>query len=170
MAKHEVKCAICGEVFDLNKIQGVRHGARRYAHQSCYPAGEIVPLPQVDNDLQALNDYIAKIYGEKANYPLIKKQIKKFQEQGFTLSGILKSLIYFYDVKGNSIEKSNGGIGICEYVYQDAYNYYLSLFLAKQANEQVEPLEHKVREVTIKPPKPIKKKKLFKFLEEDENE
>ena len=171
MAKHEVKCAVCGKIFDLNKEQGVKFNARRYAHQTCYPEGELVPLPQVDNDLQKLNDYIAKIYGDKANYPLIKKQIKKFQEQGYSLSGILKSLVYFYEVKGNSIEKSNGGIGICEYVYQDAYNYYLALFMAQQANEQVAPLEHKIREVTIKPPKAIKKKRLFKFLEEDdENE
>ena len=45
-AAHKVKCAICGEIFDLNKIQGVRHGARRYAHQECYPEGELVPLPE----------------------------------------------------------------------------------------------------------------------------
>ena len=37
MAKHEVKCPICGEIFDTNKIQAVRYGMRRYAHAACDP-------------------------------------------------------------------------------------------------------------------------------------
>jgi hypothetical protein len=45
----------------------------------------------------------------------------------YTYSGIHRSLEYFYEVKGNSLDKANGGIGIVPFVYQDAYNYYYSL-------------------------------------------
>lgn len=170
MAKHEVKCAVCGKIFDLNKEQGVRFNARRYAHQACYPEGELVPLPQEDKDLIDLKEYIAQLFKEP-NWAMITKQIKKYTtEDGYSLSGIKKSLIYFYEIKGNKIDKSNNAIGIVPFVYNDAKNYYLALFMAQHANEQVAPLEQKVREVTIKPPKAIKKKRLFKFLEEDEEE
>ena len=43
--------------------------------------------------------------------------------------------MYFLEVKGNTVEKCNGGIGIIEYCYQDAYNYYLSIYLAQQNND-----------------------------------
>lgn len=153
---HVVKCSICGQSFDRDKIQAVRTGARRYAHLSCDPNNtDLVPLviKETDNpDYIKLMDYIKKIYGDKANYPLIKKQIKKYtEEQKYSLSGILKSLVWFYDVKHNSVDGSNGGIGIVEYCYQDAYNYYLALFIAQQANAD-KVLDNEIKEVTIAPP------------------
>ena len=32
---HMVKCAICGEKFDRDKIECVTYGTRRYAHLKC---------------------------------------------------------------------------------------------------------------------------------------
>ena len=37
---HMVICTVCGKRFDRDKIQAVKSGARRYAHQSCMPDGE----------------------------------------------------------------------------------------------------------------------------------
>lgn len=178
--KHNVKCAICGETFDLNSIQGVKHGARRYAHQTCYPTGEIVPLPDVskeDSELQELKDFIKDLYGTNANWILIMKQINSFTsekdnngKQRYTYSNIKKTLEYFYKVKGNSIESSRGGIGIVPYVYNDAYNYYFDLWLAQQQNKNIdiELYIPQVKEIIIPPPEPtIKKRKLFKFLDEE---
>ena len=100
----------------------------------------------------------------------LKKQIKQFTtENKYSLSGILKSLIYWYDVKGNSIDKSGGGLGIVPYIYQDAYNYYLALFLAQQANEN-KTLTTEVKEITIKPPKKRGSKQQFFDLGEWEDE
>ena len=48
---------------------------------------------------------------------------------------MLKALIYFYEVKGNSVEKANGGIGIIPWIYKDAYNYYYDLWMIKQRNK-----------------------------------
>jgi hypothetical protein len=81
-----------------------------------------------------------------------------------------KALTYFYEIKGNSIEKANGGIGIIPYIYKDAYNYYYSLWLARQKNENkvVETYIPEVKEIIIAPPKrKIKKRNLFTFLDEE---
>lgn len=171
---HYVICKVCGERFDRDVVQAVKVGARRYAHQTCFPTGEIVPLPQKDPDLVELEEYITKLLGKDYNQARVKKQIKDFKEENhFSYSGILKSLVYFYEVKGNSIDKANGGIGIVPFVYQDAYNYYYDLFMAQSRNEQkdVADIVSKTREITIRPPEKPINKRFFNFLDEEvENE
>ena len=171
MAKHLVKCAICGEQFDTNLIQAVRHGARRYAHYSCYPSGELVPLgEEADPELQKLKDYIDKLFGDKVNWALVQKQIKKYKEENnYSYSGMLKSLIYFYEIKGNpkDPEKGQGGIGIVPFCYQDAYNYYYSLFIA-QNNNKDKTLVTKIKEIFIKPPRMRGTKQKFFNLGDEE--
>ena len=169
---HLVICSVCGCKFDRDKIQAVKSGARRYAHYDCFPSGELVPLPESSKenpDLIKLKEYINQKYGKTANWALINKQIKIFTtENGYSLSGILKSLVYFYDIKHNSVEQSNGGIGIVPFCYQTAYDYYYSLFIAQNQNEgkDIKEVTSRVREITIPLPKIEKKKRLFKFLEE----
>lgn len=175
MAKHIVKCLVCGESFDLNSIQGVKASKTRYAHQKCFPKGELVPMTgstEKDPDAKALNDCISKIYGKKANWVLIKKQIKEYIDKGYTLKGIKTTLIYFYEVKKNDAEKSNGGIGIVPYVYQEAYDYYYQIWEAQQrAARGIEKLSTmQTSSVTIKPPQPQRPPhKLFKSLNNEES-
>ena len=78
-----------------------------------------------------------KLFKEDYINPRIRKQINDFMTTyNYTYSGMLKALIYFYDVKGNSIEKSHGGIGIIPYIYKDAYNYYYQLWEAQERNKE----------------------------------
>ena len=162
MAKKMCICKICGKQFDRNAEQAVIAGPRRYAHQKCLPTGELVPMENpIDPELDKLNNYIINLLGKDYNAARVKKQIKDFKEQGMSYSGMLKSLIYFYEVKGNSKEKANGGIGIVPFVYKDAYNYYYDLFMAQQINENKKPFIERVREIIIKPPKVEKPVKLF---------
>lgn len=168
MAKHVIKCAICGNSFDTNSIQAVRHGARRYAHYECYPEGELVPMEvKVDknSELNELKDYINKLYGKKANWAIITKQIKDYHKNyDYSYSGILKTLKYFYEVQNHSIEDSNGGIGIVPYTYDAAYDYYYKIYLGQQANQTAE-IKREVAEVTVDLSASRKRKiKLFKFL------
>ena len=172
MAKHIVKCPKCGESFDTNLIQAVKISARRYGHATCYPdIKDFVPMEQSqqDPDLIKLKNYIDKKYGDKAKWPLINRQIKIFtKDKGYSLSGILKSLVWFYDIKGNSIEGSNGGIGIAEYAYQDAYNYYYNLFIAQNQNKDKD-IAHiitKTKEITIPLPQITLNKRLFNLDDE----
>ena len=104
--------------------------------------------------------------------PRVRKQINEFiNKYNYSYSGIYRSLEYFYEIKGNSKEKANGGIGIVPYVYQDAYNYYYNLWLAKERNKgkDVKEFIPKTIEVKIPPPqRKIKVKKKFTFLDEEE--
>lgn len=173
MAKHIVKCAKCGIAFDTNTTQAVKISARRYGHASCFPDNkDLVPLENnVENlDLIKLKEYITSKYGDKARWPLINKQIKDYLAKGYSLSGILKSLIWFYDIKGNNIDNSNGGIGIVDFCYQDSFNYYYSLFLAQSQNENkdIKEFTTKIKEITIPLPHIQEKKRLFNLEEEEE--
>lgn len=173
-AKHMVKCPVCQQMFDLNTEQGVRYSARRYAHYKCYPQGELIPLPEPeDADLKKLKDYAKQLLGKEYNAARVNKQIKDFKkEYNYSYSGMLKSLVYFYEVKGNSVDKANGGIGIVPFIYQDAYNYYLALFNAQQNNKDKDVIKYtsQIKEITIKPPVADIKKHYFKFLEDDLDE
>ena len=170
---HYVICSICGKRFNRDVHQAVKTGARRYAHIECKPDGEIVPLPERDPDLIKLEDYIQKLLGDDYNKARVNKQIKTFQEEyNYSLSGILKSLVYFYEVKGNSKDKANGGIGIVPFVYKDAYNYYYDLFVAQQQNnhKDILTMTSKVKEVVIPPPRIILPKRFFNLDDEVDNE
>ena len=99
-----------------------------------------------------------KLLGENYINPRVRKQLNQYvEEYNYTYSGMLKALIYFYEVKGNSVEKANGGIGIIPWIYKDAYNYYYNLWMIKQRNE----------DKNIPQRKPYKKN-LFSFLDEEE--
>ena len=140
---HYVVCSVCGKKFNRDIVQAVKSGVRRYAHYECKPDGELIPLlekpkseSKKDEDLTKLKNYIKELYGDRANWALINKQLKDFQsEYNYSLSGILKSLIWFYEIKGNNLEKSNGGIGIVPFAYQSARDYYYALWVAQQQNE-----------------------------------
>ena len=125
MKKHIVKCPYCNKEFDTIQEEFVQLG-RRYAHKSCFDnAGGASPYKKdsklikkkaagaADSDLKELKEYINELYGNSANWAMITKQIKTFQkEYNYTYSGMLKTLKYFYEIKGGSKEKSNGTIGM----------------------------------------------------------
>lgn len=186
MAKHLVKCLYCSETFDANQEEFIQI-KRRYAHKNCYEAAGCQPPPpakrktttkakssapkQEDPDLKALKDYIQQLFGDNANWAMITKQIKTYREEnGYSYSGILKSLIFFYEVKHGSREKANGAIGIVPFTYQAAYNYYLDIFLANQQNENKDFVQT-IKEYSIRPPKMRgTKRRLFNLGGEDEKQ
>lgn len=170
---HYVICSICGKKFNRDVVQAVRTGARRYAHVECDKDNkDLVPLEQKaeDPDLIELKNYINKKFGKSANWAQINRQIKIYTtENNYSLSGILKSLVYFYDIKNNPIEKANGAIGIVPFVYNDAYNYYFSLFVAQTANEEknIQKIISKTKEITICPPQITLPKRFFNLNDEE---
>lgn len=172
---HYCICPKCSQKFDRDKIQAVQVAARRYGHATCYPDNkDFIPLiktKEEDEDYIKLMDYINQLFGKNANYAQIKRQLKIYTEENkYSYSGIMKSLIYFYEIKGNSINKANGALGIVPFVYNDAYNYYYNLFMAQQANKD-KTLITKIKEIIIKPPKSNNiKKKLFNLGEETDEE
>ena len=170
---HIVKCYYCGQSFDRDKEEFVKVNSRRYAHKKCAENIEEAQS-QEDKDKQALEEYIMKLFKTDFVNPMIQKQIKEFRtEYNYSYSGILKALVYFYEIKHNSIEKANGRISIVPYVYQQAYRYYFSLWQAQQKNsgKQIELYTPKIREIVISvPERKVKKRKKFSFLDEEEKE
>lgn len=167
---HNVKCPICGKTFDRDKVPFVQVSARRYAHKECSMSEDERKAQEI-KDKEELDNYIMSLFKMTYVDARIQKQIKKYvDENNYTYSGIKKALVYFFEIKGNSVEKANGGIGIVPYVYQQAYNYYYSLWLAQQKNEDkvVEEYVPIVKEIIIPvPERKVRKRPLFSFLDEE---
>ena len=168
MAKHLVKCFYCGQTFDANIEPFAKPRANRYAHAACHDQAESNKT-QEERDYEALVEYIKALFGNPN--PRVWKQLKEYKDEyGYSYSGILKTLIWWYDIRHNDIEKANGGIGIVPYVYNDACDYYYALYLAQIANEDkdIEHLQMRVKEFTIETPQPQRRPpRLFKFEEEE---
>jgi len=82
---------------------------------------------------------------------------------------MLKSLKWFYEIKRNNKESSNGRIGIIPYIYEDAKKYYYNLYLAQQRNKDVKEYRLEVKEIVIASPRMyIAPPKLFDLGEEEE--
>lgn len=168
---HYVTCAICKLKFDRDKYPAVLVSSRRYAHASC--AGQLSPEKEKEQkDLQALETYIIKLFQLEHMDGRITLQIKKYMQDHpeYTYSGIKRTLEYFYEIKGNSIAKANGGIGIVPWVYEEAKRYFYNQWLLSQKNADKDIVSYvpKINEIIIKPPvREPKKRKVFTFLDEE---
>ena len=171
---HYVTCAICRERFDRDKYPAVLISSRRYAHATC--AGTLSPEDeQKEKDRKALENYIIKLFNLEHMDGRITLQIQKYLQDhpDYTYSGIRRTLEYFYEVKKNSLDKANGGIGIVPWVYEEAKRYYYNQWLLSQKNAEkdIEQYVPKVREIIIQPPKRNpKKRRIFTFLDEETEE
>lgn len=168
---HIVTCVYCKEKFDRDKVSTTQISARRYAHKDCADKYK-VEKTQEEIDLEQLEKYIMNLFNEPYINVKIRKQLKDYRkEYKYTYSGMLKTLTYWYEVKGNSIEKANGGIGIIPYVYDSACQYYYSLYLIKLSNENKNIKNYKPKEkiIEISSPKIIPYKKIKLFNLDDNN-
>lgn len=172
MAKHLVKCLYCGQQFDANQEPFVQL-QRRYAHKECADKEALRQARERSNE-QILEDYIKYLYQTETLDPKIQKQIQKLindKTANYTYSGIQKALEYFYEIKKNPIDRRNPTIGIISWVYNEAKQYYYSLWLAQQKNrdKDISSYVPDVREVVIKPPqRKTKRRKLFSFLDRED--
>lgn len=133
-------------------------------------AHEPPPADPIKESLNSLRDYINEKYRETANWPLIQKQINKFHAPpyNYSYSGMEKTLRYFYDIQHNNYLSSNGGIGIVEYTFNQARDYYQKIYEAQKANEQ-KVFIHQVKEYIIKPPKEKNICRQISWGDNDEN-
>ena len=171
-----VTCIYCKQIFNKQEEEFKLFSNGKYAHQKCFDLEQVRELTEQEK----LEKYIMQLFNTDYVYAKIQKQIKDYiTNYGYTYSGIHKALVYYYEVKGNKFDegKAQGGIGIVPYVYQHAYNYYYAIWEAQQKQEHIlgaESLEQyipKVIEITIPVPKrEEKKRKLFTFLDKEENE
>lgn len=170
---HYVKCRICGERFDADIEPVEKHGKTWYAHKKCYDEREAAKT-QEEKDLDHLMQYCAELYGRLFNYNQTLRLAKSYHEKnGFSFSGIERTMKYVYEIKKEPIEKGNGSIGIVPYMYDKAYNYWYSIWLANQNNEVkiLERYEPKIIEIKIpEPVRKVRRRKVFTFLDEEDTD
>ena len=165
---HYVKCRICGERFDTEKEPTFKK-SNWYAHQKCYDEREAAKS-QDEKDLDHLMEYCSRLYGRLFNYNQTLRLAKSYHEKnGFSFSGIERTMKYVYEIKKEPIEKGNGSIGIVPYMYDKAYNYWYSIWEANHAVKPhiLEKYEPKVIHIKIPVPerKEMIRKKPYNFLD-----
>lgn len=162
---HKVKCKCCNQIFDRDKESFIKIDGGRYIHEECFQKYN----KELD-DLKNLKEYIMKILKIDHINSKIEYQIKEYKEKyNYTYSGMCKTLYYWYEIKKNSIEKANGGIGIVPSIYNIACQYYYNLYLIKEANKnkELENYKIKVKSMEIYPPQKRNYEKIKLFdLEE----
>ena len=129
MAKHIVMCRLCKKYFDtevLEPDQWVMPSKNYYYHIQCYKDWKDTGTNKGDDDWSLLiYDFLARDLKVNYNYHMCEAQRQKFiKENKCTNKGIYFTLKYFYEIKHNSWDKSNGGIGIVPYVYKEATEYW----------------------------------------------
>lgn len=170
MAKHVIMCRACGKYFDTESIpreDWIMPTKNQYYHTQCYNDWKKNMNNAIDDDwVDYIYDFLARDLKVSYNYLMCETQRKKFiKDNKFTNKGIYFTLKYFYEIKHNSWDKGNGGIGIVPYVYKDATEYWTDIEwkrrgFMKAIEEQIAIRAH--REVkTIK--KPTTKKQKSKY-------
>ena len=164
---HPVICIYCKQKFDRDKESFVQISDRRYAHKACAEKNQI-QKSQADKDYEELTNYIEKLFGIGYVSAKVAKQIKDFRETyAYTYSGMLGTLVYWYEIKKAQIDKAQGGIGIIPYIYEQAKEYYGKIKQANELNADIKNYKIQFKEITIEAPKPeLRQPRLFK-LEED---
>lgn len=136
MAAHYVTCLYCKKRFNRDKEPTKKVSERRYAHIKCYEE-HVANMTQEEKDEIAFYEYVKNLFGKEYNYLVTKKLAERYiKENKYTYSGMLKTLKWYYEKERNSIEKSNGTIGIIPYIYQKALTYYYNLYKAQLINKE----------------------------------
>lgn len=156
---HQVTCQYCKQSFDRDKIAAKQLSGGRWMHEECYEKfwNGMTPAEQAqykeNEEYCKLEDYICKLFNIQHLTAKIRKQIKDIRSQyRYSYSGMLKTLKWWYEIQNHSIEEANAGIGIIPYVYDRAYDYYYSLFLAEQANKEIEEYNPNIIVIKIQSP------------------
>ncbi len=148
------KCPYCKITFELSKdaeenerlyIKGDKKGyyTNRYYHKKCYELALNTPkeewLPDLElnsrktEDEIELEKWFINIYDlftldlkSTVDAARIKLQMKKIKTEhtNWTYKGMYFALRYHFLNKGGKVEKSNGGIGIVPFIYEEARAFW----------------------------------------------
>lgn len=160
-----VHCRLCKEPIDRNTTEKgkdwIMPSRNFYYHTDCYNSWKGgAALDNDDNEIwhDLIYDFIARDLKGSYNYFLCEKQIQNFlSKNNYTTKGIYFALKYFYELKKNSWDKSNGGIGIVPYVYDESIAYWITQ--ERKEKGIVAAIEKQIKERAATQPVVIHKKK-----------
>lgn len=159
MSSSLVKCKYCGMTFNKEKEQYVKV-SNRYAHAECHGKHT-----KETDEFKQLTDLVQELFGKSVNWSLVGTQIKKYRNEGMTYMGMYYTLIYFFRIKNNDVNKGVG-IGIIPYQYRKAQQYYErvdNIYTQKAKIDAQETLNTKQTENIITITQQPTKKKLIDF-------
>lgn len=125
-----VKCRICGEHIDREKQDDWIMPSKNYFyHKNCYDT-----WGKKKNDVHAkasnkewqdmLWEYLRKELKMCVDFKKMNRQWETFLKKGMTAKGMYFCLKYFYEIKKGDPTKSENGIGIIPYVYEESKEYW----------------------------------------------
>lgn len=129
-----VHCRICKLDIDRNieieDVDWVMPSKNWFYHKKCYDDWAIKKNDvhsKADEELwfSALWDYLTKDMKIGLDYTKVKSQWDNFIKKGKTPKGMYFSIRYFYEVKNGDPAKSENGIGIVPYIYQEGCKYWV---------------------------------------------
>jgi len=129
---HGVECKLLNKKHRaIDLIDSPRNKSKRF----CKPCFD--KEMEENRQKQMLEATICRIFeipslGEKGN--LLKTQVKRLQDKGYTTKNIRLSLEYFVNVKQEKVTKSKG-IGIVPYIHDEMIEYHKNK-LAKSTSTQ----------------------------------
>ena len=153
------KCVFCGSTIE-NSFDEIPY-KNRYAHKNCFNTAMKTTVTKKKEHIEAkkktlgrakpkaeLKDALNKDELPAKIYKLTEDYIKKYE---FTYSGILNTLIYYFDLCNHGVD--GDCIGIVPYYYADAKEYFDHYQTALNSNKVVEVDSiYKEKKVKIKTP------------------
>lgn len=164
-AKGQKKCPVCEKMF--TPIEGnytLYHN--RYYHNECY---EYMVLRETDIAHGQGEDVTDKEWIEVGyrylryeikmdiNYRKYAQQWNNYLKKHMTSENIFYALRYFYSICNGNRDKSNGGIGIIPYIYDDSVAYWnrqseLKARIRKEIIPQLDRIMHSADENVVTMP------------------
>ena len=133
MAKHLVMCRVCKQQFDTNSgkegVDWIKPNKTHYYHLGCYNNWKNNTKDingQADDELwfDSLVEFLYHDMKININFAKIRNQWTSFIKKGETAKGIYFAARYYFDYMKGDVGKSNGGIGIIPYVYEESCIYW----------------------------------------------
>lgn len=121
-------------------IQSDTNKSKRFCAE-CYEIDKVTQLER-----RKLEHLIVQYYGDLNG--MIRRQIKKLEDEGYSLKNIRLSLDYFYRIEKGQLKREMG-IGIVPYVHEKMIAYYKE---KKRKAESTQLLNKKVKTFKMKPP------------------
>ena len=187
-----VHCRVCKQEFNrldpalVENVDWIQPVKKFYYHKKCYEDFAKKKGLIGENGLElemdalvwksAVEDYLKRDLKISINYPKFNQQWKKFIEKdGRTPKGIYFTLKYFYDVEQNSTQKSEGGIGIVSWVYEEATEYWgkrnqTDKGIMARLEEQIKKDIGQKAKIVFQQKKKKEQKVDFSILEEEDDE
>lgn len=131
-----VQCRICKQKFnrmDPTLREGeyfVKPSKNWYYHKKCYDeylrTKNNVNATMSDEEwFKAAWEFLTKDMKYSFNYIKVQKQWESFQKKKMTPKGMYFSLKYFYEIKKGDLTKSENGVGIIPYIYEESSEYWV---------------------------------------------